>query len=80
MRDKASFRTFDPLLHDTPAACRLCSQNKPVFQFEFHRDDENQDCHETAGFCCLRCAIEALRRLEAQERADWSKEEAALQA
>ena len=79
MRDKASFRTFDPLLHDAPTVCGLCGVNKPVFQFEFHRDDENQECHETTGFCCTRCAIESLLRLETQEQADWKEEETALQ-
>jgi hypothetical protein len=79
MKNKASFRTFDPLLHDAPQTCAICGQNRPVFQFEFHRDEVGQDCQETSGFCCTRCAIESLLRLETEERADWKKEEAALQ-
>lgn len=79
MRNRASFRTFDPLLRDAPQTCGFCRQNKPVFQFEFHRDEAGQESQETTGFCCTRCAIDSLLRLETEERADWKKEEAALQ-
>jgi len=79
MTHKYSFRTFDPLLHDTPQVCGLCRENRPVFQFESYRDDIGQEAQETSGYCCARCAIESLLRLETEERARWEQEEAALQ-
>jgi len=80
MTHKYSFRTFDPLLHDAPQVCGLCRENRPVFQFESYRDDIGQEAQETSGYCCARCAIESLLRLETEERAGWEQEEAALQA
>ena len=78
MITKYSFRTFDPLLHDAPQTCGMCRDNRPVFQFEAHEEQAGEEGHERTGFCCSRCAIEALLRLETEERAAWEQEEAAL--
>lgn len=80
MANKFSFRTFDPLLHDAPQLCNLCRENRPVFHFESHGEEIGQEVQESSGFCCARCAIEALLRLETEERARWEVEEAALKA
>lgn len=78
MTNRYSFRTFDPLLHDAPQVCAMCRQNRPVFQFEAYREEIGQDPEEITGYCCARCAIEGLLRLETEERARWEQEEAAL--
>jgi hypothetical protein len=80
MANKYTFRTFDPLQHDAPQVCGLCRENRPVFQFESYREETGQDGDETSGYCCARCAIESLLRLETEERAGWELEEAALKA
>jgi hypothetical protein len=73
------FATFDPL-RETPDVCTLCGSRPPVFNYEFHTEDENGELQSTTGFCCAGCATKRLRQLEATESREWAVEEAALAA
>ena len=47
MTTKYSFRTFDPLLHDAPQTCGMCHDNRPVFQFETHQEQAEEEGQES---------------------------------
>jgi hypothetical protein len=73
------FATFDPL-RETPDVCSLCGSRPPVFNYEFHTDDDSSKPQSTSGFCCASCSAELLRRLESAESRKWEEEETALAA
>jgi len=74
-----SFSTFEPL-REVPEVCSLCGANAPVFTYEAHTYGTAGEPKDTQGFCCARCAVGLLRKLERVESRQWTEEETALQA
>ncbi len=48
--------------------------------YESHTYRESGEPEDTRGFCCARCAVELVKKLESAESQQWTEEEAALQA
>jgi hypothetical protein len=78
MNGKITFTTFDPIFHETPLRCVTCSENPPVFRYEFFNGVE--ELEPEIGFCCVSCAPEILSKLAGAECQAWREEEAALKA
>jgi len=79
MTSSLSFSTFEPL-REVPELCGLCSANPPVFVYEAHAYVAREEAKDTRGFCCARCAMGLLKKLERVESRQWTEEETALQA
>jgi hypothetical protein len=75
--NKVTFATFDPLVHDAPILCDICTGNAPVFLYTLVADADEDV--EAKGYCCGLCAPGFLRRLEYVEARQWDEEEAALE-
>jgi hypothetical protein len=75
---KVTFATFDPVVHDSPAFCEICTANAPIFRYELTGDENRGSA--TTGYCCGFCAPGFLRRLEAIEACQWEAEEAAIES
>ena len=75
--NKITFATFDPLVHDAPILCDICTGNAPVFTYASVATGNYG--YETKGYCCGLCAPGFLRRLEHMEARQWEAEEAALE-
>jgi hypothetical protein len=79
MRPSVFFSAFEPL-HEAPEVCDVCSSDPPVLRYEFNTYGESREAREEKGFCCSRCAMEFLCRLENSESVKWAEEESALKA
>jgi hypothetical protein len=79
MNSSLSFSTFEPL-REVPEVCSLCGANAPVFAYEAHTYGAGGEPKDTQGFCCARCSVGLLKKLERVESKQWTEEETALQA
>jgi hypothetical protein len=79
MSSSLSFFAFEPL-REVPEVCSLCTASSPVLIYESQIYGEGGESKEARGFCCTRCAVELLKKLEGAESRQWTEEEAALQA
>jgi len=79
MNSSLTFSTFEPL-REVPEVCGLCGANAPVFTYEAHANVTVGEARDTQGFCCPRCAVGLLKKLERVESRQWTEEEKALQA
>lgn len=77
MNSKVTFSSFDPVVHDTQL-CDVCLANPPILHYELRAGDA-QDL-PSKGFCCSRCALELLKKVECAGSQEWADEEAALKA
>ena len=80
MNDSVFFATFDPLFINAPEACGLCLTNPPIFNYEYSKQEENNQTQYLKGFCCSACAMDLLKKLSSTEAEEWAEEEAALAA
>lgn len=79
MRAFLKLSTFDPM-HETPTRCHVCDMNLPIFYYEWRPYDAAGEAHETEGFCCSRCAVDLVKKMEHGEAREWAAESAALHA
>jgi len=79
MNSSLTFSTFEPL-REVPEVCGVCRANAPVFAYDAHAYGAGGEAKDTEGFCCARCAVGLLKKLERVESRQWIEEETALQA
>jgi hypothetical protein len=79
MNSSLSFFSFEPL-REVPEVCSQCSASSPALIYESRTYRDGEDPEEARGFCCVRCAVELLKKLERSEAQQWTQEEAALRA
>jgi hypothetical protein len=77
MKPSVFFSAIEPL-HEIPGVCDLCISSLPILSYEFEECGASRESQEKKGFCCARCAVELLRKLEHAEARQWAEEEAAL--
>jgi hypothetical protein len=79
MSEKVTFSAFDPLRFDAPSRCDVCTENPPVFHYEYSIDESARQ-QARVGFCCGACSKLLLERLQRSESRVWAAEEDSLKA
>jgi hypothetical protein len=79
MTERVTFSAFDPVRFDAPSHCNVCTSTAPVFHYEYSVDEALRQAPRK-GFCCSRCAVRLLEKLQVAESRAWAQEEASLKA